>query len=213
MSSSSRCWFGTRKVALAVAVVALGVCLCGSAMAAETSQRSSSASLQMCTGKYALCDAAVCTPIAEQQGYPGPPEAKPSHALCTCVVENGQNLGPGPCSDRVPRGKKGEYILSTYSYALHKPYLTCPAGGNRTVCFGYPCLIDEKDPKRAHCTCPINYDSGEFKTQGGGCNVASCSKDLWQGGTQAEYDAINAIFTKATGQPAPANCAAIVKPK
>jgi Zn-finger protein len=167
----------------------------------------------MCTGKYALCDAAVCTPIAEQQGYPGPPEAKPSHALCTCVVENGQNLGPGPCSDRVPRGKKGEYILSTYSYALHKPYLTCPAGGNRTVCFGYPCLIDEKDPKRAHCTCPITYDSGEFKTQGGGCNVASCSKDLWQGGTQAEYDAINAIFTKATGQPAPPNCAAIVKPK
>jgi Zn-finger protein len=213
MSSKSRVWFGRRNAAFAVAVLALGVCLCGTALAAETSQRSSSASLQMCTGKYALCDAAACTPIAEQQSYPGAPEAKPSHALCSCVVENGKNLGPGPCSDRVPRGKKGEYILSTYSYALHKPYLTCPAGGNRTVCFGYPCVIDEKDPKRAHCTCPITYDSGEFKTQGGGCNVASCSTGLWQGGTQAEYDLINSIFTKATGQPAPPNCAAIVKKK
>lgn len=109
-------------------------------------------------------------------------------------------------------GQKGEYILSTYSYALNKPYLTCPAGGDRTVCFGYPCIIDEKGPKRAHCTCPIVYGSNkEFKTRGGDCNV--CSHGLLQGGAPAEYDLINKIFTKATGQPAPSNCAAIVKPK
>src|SRR4051794_7890459 len=144
----------------AVAALALTASLCGTALAAEeASARSTGTGLQMCTGKYALCDAAACTPIAEQKSFPGPPEMKPSHALCSCVVEDGPNLGPGPCSDRVPRGKKGEYILSTYSYALNNPYLTCPAGGDRTVCFGYPCVIDAKDPKRAHCTCPITYGS------------------------------------------------------
>jgi|GEM_PF-3140676 len=204
--------FGVRNAAFAVAVLVLGACLCGVALAADSSQRGNGAVLKMCTGKYALCDAAPCTPIAEQHGFPGAPVAKPSHALCSCVVEDGPNLGPGPCADRTPRGKKGEYILSTYSYALNKPYLTCPAGGDRTICFGYPCIIDEKDPKRAHCTCPITYGSKEFKTQGGDCNVASCSS-LFQGGTPAEYDLINRIFTKATGQPAPADCAAVVKPK
>ncbi|MEA2604833.1 MAG: hypothetical protein QOF89_5825 [Acidobacteriota bacterium] len=198
----------------AVAVLGLTASLCGAAFAAEgTSARGSGAALKMCTGKYALCDAAACTPIPEQHGYPGAPTVKPSHSLCECVVEDGPNLGPGPCSERIPRGKKGEYILSTYSYALNKPYLTCPKGGDRTICFGYPCLIDQHDPKRAHCTCPITYGSQEFKTQGGDCNVASCSNGLWQGGTPKEYDVINAIFSKATGQPAPQNCAAIVKQK
>jgi hypothetical protein len=190
------------------------------ATAAEPSARSDEKGLVMCQGneatKYALCDAALCTPIPEQQKYPGPPETKPSHALCECVVEPpGPNLGPGPCSDRVPRGAKGEYILSTYSYALKKPYLTCnPPHGPRTVCFGYPCRIDEHNPKLAHCTCPIIYDDTDvFMTQGGGCNVAACTHGLWQGGTPGDYTVINDIFSKATGEKPPANCAAIVKKK
>lgn len=184
----------------------------GSAHAADgTGARADQASLKMCTGKYALCDAAACTPIPEQHGYPGAPEIKPSHALCECKVETGQNLGPGSCEDRVPRGKKGEYILSTYSFALPDPYLSCPAGGDRTVCFGYPCMIDEKHPDRAHCTCPIIYGAGAFLTQGGGCNVASCQNGLWQGGTADEYKLINALFQQQTGQKPPAMCAAIVR--
>ncbi|MFL6263422.1 MAG: hypothetical protein ACJ76Y_27335 [Thermoanaerobaculia bacterium] len=205
-------------VVAVVAALALAAGFCGAAFAAGgTSARSNGAALQMCTGKYALCDAAACTPIPEQHGYPGAPTVKPSHALCECVVEDGKNLGPGPCSERVPRGKNGEYILSTYSYALNKPFLTCPQGGDRTVCFGYPCIIDQHDPhdpqrvQRAHCTCPITYGSAEFKTQGGDCNVASCSNGLWQGGTPKEYEVINKKFTKATGEKAPPDCAAVVK--
>ncbi|HEX4959437.1 MAG TPA: hypothetical protein VF173_01265 [Thermoanaerobaculia bacterium] len=207
MSEDSRSCFAVR-LALCVAVLALVSGFCGAAWAADTLLRSNGSILQMCTGKYALCDAAACTPIAEQKSFPGSPVVKPSHALCSCVVEEGKNLGPGPCSDRTPTGPKGEYILSTYSYALKSSYLTCPKGGTRTVCFGYPCIIDAKDPKRAHCTCPIIYDSEEFKTQGGNCNPSSCKNGLWQGGTPAEYEVINAIFTKDTGQKPPKDCPA-----
>ncbi len=194
-------------VVTVVALLTLMACLSGAAFAAGgTSTRSSGAALPICKGKYALCDAALCTPIPEQHGYPGAPTVKPSHALCACVVEDGENLGPGPCSEREPRGKNGEYILSTYSYALSKPYLTCPAGGDRTVCFGYPCIIDSQDTKRAHCTCPITYNSAEFKTQGGDCQATSCSSGLWQGGTPKEYDVINTIFSRKTKQPPPPDC-------
>ncbi|HVR08681.1 MAG TPA: hypothetical protein VMW75_11600 [Thermoanaerobaculia bacterium] len=166
--------------------------------------------LQMCTGVYALCDAAICTPIPQQKGVPGSsPTVQPTHALCECVVESGQNLGPGPCSNRPQTGK---YILSTYSFALPEDhYLSCPAGGERTVCFGYPCIIDEHNPKLAHCTCPIKYDSKAFMTQGGKCKPEACS-GLWQGGTPAEYACINKIFEDATGQAPPASCQPGTKP-
>jgi hypothetical protein len=203
--------FGAAALALvaAAALAAFGA----PARAAEPAPSVKGKVLEMCTGKYALCDAAACTPIPEQKGKPGSlPTTTPSHALCECVVEDGPNLGPGPCKDRVPQGKKGEYILSTYSFALKdKLFLSCPAGGERTVCFGYPCLIDESHPDRAHCTCPIKYSSPAFMTQGGDCNVASCTSGLWQGGTPAEYKLINDKFSKATGQQPPPNCAAIVK--
>jgi Zn-finger protein len=179
--------------------------------AEQASQRLSGEVLQMCTGTYAICDAAACTPLAAQEGPPGSKSVQPTTAVCTCGVVNGPNLGPGPCANRTPTGPNGEYIMSTYSYALKNPYLTCPQGNARTVCFGYPCVIDKKDPSRAHCTCPITYDSAEFKTQGGGCNVASCSNGLWQGGTPNEYKLINEMFTKATGEQPPPDCAAIVK--
>ena len=159
---------------------------------------------QMCDGVYALCDAAACTPIPQQKGVPGSsPTVKPTHALCECVVEKGKNLGPGPCSNRPQTGK---YILSTYSFALPNDlYLSCPAGGERTVCFGYPCIIDEHDPKLAHCTCPIKYDTKAFMTQGGKCDPKACS-GLWQGGTAADYACLNKIFEDATHEKPPANC-------
>lgn len=179
--------------------------------AEETSQRLDGKILQMCTGTYAICDAALCSPLAAQQGPPGSKSVQPTTAVCTCEVKQGPNLGPGPCENRDPSGPNREYIMSTYSYALKNPYLSCPKGGARTVCFGYPCVIDKKDPSRAHCTCPIKYDSEEFQTQGGDCKVASCSNGLWQGGTPAEYKLINEMFTKATGEQPPPNCPAKTK--
>ena len=175
--------------------------------AEEASQRLDAKILQMCyEGKYAICDAALCTPLAAQKGPPGSKSVRPTTAVCECQVAEGPNLGPGPCTHRIPRGPDRRYIMSTYSYALKNPYLTCSAGNNRTVCFGYPCIIDEKDPSRAHCTCPIEYDSKLFRTQGGGCNAANCSAELWQGGTPAEYKLINEIFSKATGEKPPPDC-------
>jgi len=208
MSISRR--FGSGVLAAAVALVVAGG-LCGAAAAKEPSQRSDAGLLQMCTGKYALCDAALCMPLAAQSGPPGSKSAKPTQALCACVVEDGPNLGPGPCANRAPSGTDGEYIMSTYSFALDKPYLACPKGNNRTVCFGYPCIIDKDNGQLAHCTCPITYNSEAFMTQGGDCNVASCSDGLWQGGTPGEYKIINEKFSKATGQAPPPDCAAIAK--
>ncbi|HKH44024.1 MAG TPA: hypothetical protein VKM72_05105 [Thermoanaerobaculia bacterium] len=192
---------------LVVLVATLG--LAAAAGADEASQRLDRKVLQMCEGTYAICDAALCTPLAAQKGPAGSKSVQPTTAVCTCEVKKGRNLGPGPCDNRIPSGPNGEYIMSTYSYARKDPYLTCPKGNARTVCFGYPCIIDQKDPSRAHCTCPITYDSVEFKTQGGGCNVANCSKDLWQGGTPDEYKIINEMFTKATGEQSPPDCPAV----
>jgi hypothetical protein len=180
------------------------------ASAAEASARGNAKVLQLCTGKYALCDAAACRPLAQQGKVTGTaPVVRPATAVCECVVEEGQNLGPGPCENRNPRGPHGEYILSTYSFALKDDlYLSCPAGGERTVCFGYPCIIDPLHPERAYCTCPITYDSKAFMTQGGKCDAAACTHGLWQGGTPAEYALINTKFAKETGQKPPEKCPA-----
>ena len=195
------------KTWLAVLVVSLSFAAAAEA-ADPASQRLDPNGLKMCEGQYAICDAALCTPLAAQQGRPGSKSVKPTTAVCACKVEHGPNLGPGSCEDRIPSGPNGEYIMSTYSYALKNPYLSCPARGARTVCFGYPCVIDKNDSTKstAHCTCPIYYDSEAFKTQGGDCNPASCSNELWQGGTPAEYKVINDKFTKATGEQPPPDC-------
>ena len=193
------------KTWLAVLVVSLSFAAAAEA-ADPASQRLDAKGLNMCEGKYAICDAALCTPLAAQQGRPGSKSVQPTTAVCTCEVKVGPNLGPGPCENRNPNGPNGERIMSTYSYALKNLYLPCPEGGARTVCFGYPCIVDQKDPSRAHCTCPIYYNSKAFKTQGGNCNPASCSNELWQGGTPAEYKLINDIFTKATGEQPPTDC-------
>jgi hypothetical protein len=215
MSLDSRSCDCRRLLLAAAAALAVSVSLGTAAMAADPPAGEKKGPFQMCVGKYALCDAAACTPIPEQQGYAGPPKTQPSHALCECVVETGQNLGPGPCSNRTPAGKHGEYIMSTYSFALaDHPYLSCPGGGARTVCFGFPCIVDEKHPDRAHCTCPITYDSGPFMTQGGGCDVASCTSGLWQGGTAKDYAVLNRLFEKESHphQTPPPNCPAGARP-
>ena len=178
----------------------------------ETSPRLDGAALETCYGKYAMCDAAACTPLARKKsGVAGSESVKPTQAICECFVEFGHNLGPGPCKNRIPRdldgkvpknpkGPEGRLIMSTYSFALFgsDPFMTCPANKNRTVCFGYPCVVDEKVPNKAYCTCPIIYDSPEFKTQGGRCDTARCS-GLWQGGTPAEYEVINRKFANDIG--------------
>jgi hypothetical protein len=197
-SSTLSVWVGVLVVVLSLTAVAEA--------ADPASQRLDGKVLQMCTGTYAICDAALCAPLAAQEGRAGSKSVRPTTAVCECGVRKGANLGPGPCANREPSGPNGEYIMSTYSYALKNSYLSCPKGNARTVCFGYPCVIDKKDPSTAHCTCPITYDSAAFKTQGGDCKAASCSNGLWQGGTPAEYKLINEMFTKATGEPPPADC-------
>lgn len=192
-----------------LAIVVATASLAAAAEAADpASQRLNGKGLQMCEGQYAICDAALCAPLAAQAGPPGSKSVQPTTAVCTCEVKVGPNLGPGPCANRKPSGPNNEYIMSTYSYALESHYLSCPKGGARTVCFGYPCVIDQKDTSRAHCTCPIKYNSEAFQTQGGNCNPASCSNELWQGGTPAEYKLINELFTKATGEQPPPDCTA-----
>src|SRR5262245_38419161 len=86
---------------LTVLVAALSLAAAAGA-ADQTSQRLDGKVLQMCTGTYAICDAALCAPLAAQQGPPGSKSVQPTTAVCECGVETGANLGPGPCANRNP---------------------------------------------------------------------------------------------------------------
>lgn len=144
------------------------------------------------SGPYVLCDQATCTPIARQKGEQGSPSVRPDTAICICQVEDGPNLGPGPCENRV--GPQKGQLLSTYSAANHsdeKKYLTCDEpGSSHTTCYGYPCL--DNGDGTASCTCPIYYDQ-TFVTLSATCDPSECAGPLRQAATPTDAIALNSL--------------------
>lgn len=136
-----------------------------------------------CEGTYALCIKAPCSPIPtlERLGNYGLDDA-----LCVCDIVKGWSMGPGACEDRAPVTQNGRtYLISTYSNLYNDAEQTLSCDDPKTLwawCYGAPCVIDEKNPNKAVCTCPVQ--TGPAKTLGGDCQQNACNS-IWSAATPA----------------------------
>ena len=150
-----------------------------------------------CQQTYALCIKAPCSPIVSRKDDG---TYSIEQADCSCVVLPGWSMGPGPCDKRAPVTVGGRtYLMSTYSNFFNKTNatLSCPSSDQVwALCYGAPCVIDEKNPDKAVCTCPIR--TGPAMTLGGDCWTGAC-KTIWSAATpQADAFANNNFFKYMT---------------
>src|SRR5262249_32966880 len=84
------------------------------------------------------------------------------------------------CSDRDPVQQGGRtYLISTYSNRFNDARRTLTCSEAKTAwawCYGAPCVLDEKDPNKATCTCPVMQSA--MSTPGGDCEKQACSS-IW----------------------------------
>jgi hypothetical protein len=136
-----------------------------------------------CEGTYALCIKAPCSPIPTLERLAN---YGVEHALCVCDVVKGWSMGPGACEDRSPVKAHGRtFLISTYSNLYNDKQKTLACNDPKTLwawCYGAPCVVDEKDPKKAVCTCPV--EQSPARTLGGNCQQDACSS-IWSAATVA----------------------------
>lgn len=144
-----------------------------------------------CNQPYALCIKAACAPVVTRNSDG---TYAVTEANCTCDVLTGWSMGPGACDTRAPqKADNRTYLISTYSNFYNKTNLTlkCPDSTLWAWCYGAPCVVDEKDPSKATCTCPVQV-SKAF-TLGGSCREASC-RGIWSAASEAENTFANNHF-------------------
>lgn len=155
--------------------------------------------LHTCFSTYALCISAPCTPIPEFADSDKDSFAS-KQALCECEVVTGYNIGAGDCETRAQTQSQKGYLISTYSVAQTeaKGLLECNGPAEYADCFNFPCQIDENDPARAHCTCPILPGRTGYITRGGDCDQDNCSR-LWSAAPARANLAINQLIWSQLG--------------
>lgn len=151
-----------------------------------------------CNDTYALCIKAPCVPIVTLDRLGN---YYVDHAACSCEVENGWSMGPGQCPDRAPvvQGKQ-TFMISTYSNRFNamnktlKNTLSC--SDTSTVwawCYGAPCVVDERDPTKATCNCPL--ETSAMQTLGGSCDTGNC-KYIYSAATPNGDNVANVQFAE-----------------
>ena len=161
--------------------------LIASACAAQAQRDPASTAAQMqnqanfCEGTYALCIKAKCSgiPVLDRLG-----NYVIDRALCECDVMQGVSMGPGSCQDRAPVTQQGRtYLISTYSNRYNDTNRTLSCQDQKTTwawCYGAPCVVDQNDPSKATCTCPLMQ--GAMSTLGGNCRQDAC-EGTWSAAT------------------------------
>ena len=79
-------------------------------------------------------------------------------ALCECDVLKGVSMGPGACQDRAPVTQQGRtYLISTYSNHDNDKNRTLSCQNPQTIwaVLRAPCVVDQNNPDKATCTCPL----------------------------------------------------------
>ena len=173
-----------RRFILAISLLTIFSTVYVSAAVAQPSLRNVPGNVlgfKICTGTYALCAAAICTPtnaIIEVNTATG--TASFPAATCTCPVYYGPAMGdvnggnmqgscasPGPnqiWSLYYPRSNMPQEI-NNWSYIPKKtaaPFQLCAASDNVGTsfanCFSFACTLDRKRQngvRTATCTCPL----------------------------------------------------------
>ena len=109
-------------------------------------------------------------------------------------------MGPGQCADRAPvtQALSRTFMISTYSNAFNvrsgslNTTLHCPSENTLWAwCYGAPCVVDDRDPSLAHCTCPL--ETSRMETLGGDCNTDNCEY-IWSAAVPAGDDFANKHF-------------------
>jgi hypothetical protein len=164
--------------------------------------------LYTCFSTYALCISAPCTEIPQftddtddTDGTDGTGNSfQATQALCECEVVTGYNIGADDCATRAEIQAQPGYLISTYSVAqtAAKGLLSCDGPAVYADCFNFPCQIDENNPARAHCTCPILPGKGGYVTRGGDCDQANCSK-LWSAAPAQGNTVANGLLWRQLG--------------
>src|SRR6185369_10999078 len=159
-----------------------------------------------CEGTYALCIKAPCVPIVPLDRIGN---YYVDHAACSCEVEKGWSMGPGQCADRGPvRQNSRTFLISTYSNRFNlegkTPFNTLSCSDTSTVwawCYGAPCVVDERDPTKATCNCPL--ETSPMQTLGGDCDQGNC-KYIYSAATPNGDTVANekfAAYMRQIGQP------------
>jgi hypothetical protein len=151
-----------------------------------------------CEGTYALCIKAACSgiPTLDRLG-----NYVIDRALCSCDVVKGVSMGPGSCEDRAPVKQQGRtYLISTYSNRDNNTHRTLTCTDPKTTWawrYGAPCVVDENDPDKAACTCPIMQSP--MSTLGGSCREDACN-GIWSAAMPAGNKFANEHFYRTVQQ-------------
>lgn len=136
-----------------------------------------------CQGTYALCITAQCAaiPTLDRLG-----NYYVSHALCECdVIEDSEenpawSMGPGACDDHGPVTQNGRtFLISTYSnlYNDANKVVQCGEDTLWAWCYGAPCVVDEEDPSKAICNCPLLQEPANLLVSD--CSVTDYCSQIW----------------------------------
>jgi hypothetical protein len=136
----------------------------------------------VCTGEFALCAAAICTPTSGtiEVNVAGGGTASFPAATCTCPVYNGPAIadvnggnmqgscappGPGQIWSLYEHKSNMPQQINDWSHLPAKteaPFQLCSASDNVgdtfANCFSFACTVDKKPTngvKTATCTCPL----------------------------------------------------------
>ncbi len=184
------------------AIALITLILVTTSLFAADSKKPTGAKLELltstfCNQTYALCTKAPCSPIVthKKDGTYSIEQAD-----CVCDVMPGWSMGSGACDKRAPETVNGRtFLTSTYSNFFNTTSLalSCPSTSQMWAwCYGSPCVVDEKNPSKAVCTCPINISPST--TLGGECRQEACNS-IWSAATpQNDTNANNNFYNYLT---------------
>jgi hypothetical protein len=185
----SRATMPLSALTLAVVAVVAAVAVPAPALAQAETPRNT-----YCQGPYALCIKAPCK-LSPAPPIEGGSDIIVNSAMCSCDVVDGWSMGPASCDARQKRTVQGHtYLMSTYSNLYNDKHQTLFCKSEDTVwawCYGAPCLVDEEDPTKAICNCPIKVSPA--MTLGGGCQQDACKK-TWSAASPAQDTFANNNF-------------------
>jgi hypothetical protein len=117
---------------------------------------------KVCKSKFALCTAAWCDPIPEND----------KQVSCHCTVNTGYSTGQEPCQT-IKETPEGQQVRSRYSPV--KSYAICSNDRPWAWCLDKACIIDKNNPEAAACACDTVRNLGEYVIVTSAYTPATCA--------------------------------------